>query len=59
MNFNDQHQNCHPERVSRSPERSEGKHLAAHGETLCGVYPERSEGFRLTDMISKYLGDAC
>jgi hypothetical protein len=25
MRFNDQHRNCHAERMSRSPERSEGE----------------------------------
>src|SRR6266567_869516 len=35
---------CHPERRSRSPERSEGEgSLCPASQTLRGVYPERSE----------------
>src|SRR6266699_2738699 len=35
---------CHPERMSRSPERSEGEgSLCPASQTLRGVYPERSE----------------
>ena len=40
MNFNDRHWSCHAERVSRSPERSEGEaSLRPSRETLRGVYP--------------------
>jgi len=35
---------CHPERMSRSPERSEGEgSLRSSSQILRGVYPERSE----------------
>src|SRR5258708_24308854 len=35
---------CHPERISRSPERSEGEGSSSPDtEILRGVYPERSE----------------
>src|SRR6266516_461235 len=35
---------CHPERMSRSPECSEGEgSLCPTSQTLRGVYPERSE----------------
>jgi len=35
MNFHDQHRECHAERVSRSPERSEGEaSLGPSRETL-------------------------
>ncbi len=49
MKCNTQHRECHAERVSRSPERSEGEaSLCPSSQTLRGVYPERSEGLRVT-----------
>ena len=39
MNFNDQSRSCHAERVSRSPERSEGEapHCSLSGESFIPV----------------------
>ncbi len=51
MNFNDQNRNCHAERVSRSPERSEGEaSLCPSSQTLRFPFAEftlerRAQGF--------------
>ncbi len=51
MSFNIQSRSCHAERMSRSPERSEGEaSLCPSREPLRGVYPERSEGLRVTTL---------